>query len=64
MDVIDGATVVVTYNMLTTDTIGLSWNGLDDLVPSQPDSALGSVTFTVPDSALHGRYYFYKRIVG
>jgi hypothetical protein len=52
IDAISGATVVVTYDMLPTDTVGLSWNGLDNLVPSQPGSALGSVTFTIPASAV------------
>ncbi|WP_349973219.1 hypothetical protein [Pseudomonas caspiana] len=49
---INGATVVVTYAMLTTDTVELGWNGLDNLVLPQPGSALGSVTFTVPASAV------------
>ena len=49
---INGATVVVTYAMQTTDTIGLSWNGLDNLVPPQQGSTLGSVTFTIPPSAV------------
>ncbi|SQF94560.1 Uncharacterised protein [Paucimonas lemoignei] len=47
-----GATVVVTYLMQTTDTITLSWNGLDNLVPPQQGSTLGSVTFTIPASAV------------
>ena len=47
-----GATVVVTYLMQTTDTITLSWNGLDNLVPPQQGSTLGSVTFTIPPSAV------------
>jgi len=53
MDAISGATVVVSYDdMQTTDTIGLSWNGLDNLVQPQPGSTLGSVTFTIPASAV------------
>ncbi len=52
MNAINGATVVVTYAMQTTDTIGISWNGLDNLVPTQPGSTLGSVTFTIPASAV------------
>ncbi|MBC3950977.1 hypothetical protein [Pseudomonas folii] len=52
IDAINGATVVVTYAMQTTDTIGISWNGQDNLVPTQPGSTLGSVTFTIPDSAV------------
>ena len=52
IDAINGATVVVTYAMQTTDTIGLSWNGLDNLVPTQQGSTLGSVTFTIPPSAV------------
>ncbi len=52
MNAINGATVVVTYAMQTTDTIGISWNGQDNLVPTQPGSTLGSVTFTIPASAL------------
>jgi len=53
MDAISGATVVVSYDgMQGTDTIGLSWNGLDDLVQPQPGSTIGSVTFTVPASAV------------
>ncbi len=52
MDAINGATVVVTYAMQPTDTIGISWNGQDNLVPTQPGSTLGSVTFTIPASAV------------
>jgi len=53
MDAISGATVVVSYDdMQPTDTIGLSWNGLDNLVSTQPGNAIGSVTFTVPASAV------------
>ncbi|WP_122663896.1 hypothetical protein [Pseudomonas viridiflava] len=52
VDAINGATVVVTYAMQPTDTIGISWNGQDNLVPTQPGSALGSVTFTIPASAV------------
>ena len=52
IDALNGATVVVTYDMLATDTIGLSWNGQDNLVPSQSGSASGSVTFTIPASAV------------
>ncbi|WP_122663897.1 hypothetical protein [Pseudomonas viridiflava] len=52
MDAINGATVVVTYAMQPTDNIGISWNGQDNLVPTQPGSTLGSVTFTIPASAV------------
>ncbi len=52
VDAISGATVVVTYAMQPTDTIGISWNGQDNLVHTQPGSALGSVTFTVPPTAV------------
>jgi len=53
IDAINGATVVVTYTvMIPTDFIGLSWNGLDNLVPVQPGNTLGSVTFTLPASAV------------
>ena len=52
INAIGGATVVVTYLMQTTDTITLSWNGLDNLVPPQQGSTLGSVTFTIPASAV------------
>jgi len=50
---INGATVVVSYTvMIPTDLIGLSWNGLDNLVPAQPGNTLGSVSFTLPASAV------------
>ncbi|MCD5988253.1 hypothetical protein KDX30_10095 [Pseudomonas sp. CDFA 553] len=52
IDALNGATVVVAYDMQTTDTIGLSWNSLDNLVLPQQGSALGSVTFTIPPSAV------------
>lgn len=52
VDAAEGATVVVAYDMQLTDIIGLSWYDLDSLVPPLPGSPGGSLTFTIPASAV------------
>ena len=48
-----GATVTVAFNnMLTSDLIGLSWNGRDDLAAAQNGDASCKVDFAIPVSAV------------
>ncbi|MCD5991320.1 hypothetical protein KDX30_25910 [Pseudomonas sp. CDFA 553] len=47
-----GATVRVTYEMLDTDLILLSWNGRVDLLVPKPGNSNGTLEFLVPRAAV------------